>query len=162
MLVQALGWVEPPVADLPVAAEVPPLAAPPPPPPLVAPLAPPVEVAEDARRVTQIGSGAIALFATFSIAAVLCIALMIFWCWWRIQRDMQREPRVAKFTVCTPIMRAQPCSTPALKTASCASDETRLGLATVLGACMWTMHVLATRRVEHTPPLFCRLLRRRP
>eukprot|EP00892_Ulva_mutabilis_P011476 jgi/Ulvmu1/8700/UM047_0040.1 len=48
--------------------------------------APPVAT-EAPPPATQIGSGAIALFAIFSIAAVICISLAIFWCWWRLPRD---------------------------------------------------------------------------
>lgn len=39
------------------------------------------------RLATEIGSGAIALFSVFSAAAVICAALMVFWCWWRIKRE---------------------------------------------------------------------------
>lgn len=41
----------------------------------------------DAPRVTQIGDGAIVLFSIFSIALIACISLMIFWCWWRLNRE---------------------------------------------------------------------------
>lgn len=47
----------------------------------------------------EIGGGAIALFTVFSFAAVMCASLMIFWCWWRLNRA---PPLTAEFPVRTP------------------------------------------------------------